>query len=98
LFFYAWGQRRNQPGIKTALLYGLLGALMALIRPQDGLVLPFLSAVLFLAFRGLFTWHLVFLLALLRLLLTYHKHCSFAVLGLLGFVMQWYIISTAGLG
>lgn len=167
LFFYTWMQRRNRPGVKTALLYGLLGGLMALVRPQDGLflALPFLArlpdvcrslraqgttgegwrwlrdgllagmmclitfspqmvvweqmydnyfrspytyridtafywlsprsgAVLFSAFHGLFAWHPVFLLALLGLLLAYRRHGLFASLGLLGFAMQWYIISS----
>lgn len=168
LFFYIWARRRNRPGIKTALLYGLLGGLMALIRPQDGLflALPFLArlpdawrslrgrgtpgewwrwlrdgllagltalvvfspqmviwgqiygnyfrspytyqqhpvlfywlsprlgAVLFSAFRGLFTWHPVFLLALVGLSLTYRKERAFATLSLLGFAAQWYMISS----
>lgn len=33
LFFYAWMRWRELPGVETALLYGLLGGLMALIRP-----------------------------------------------------------------
>ena len=166
LFFYTWLRRRNRPGGWTALLYGLLGGLMALIRPQDGLflTLPFLArlpsawrglragekgpalellrdalvavsaalllfapqmvvwgqlygnyfrspytyqehpvlfywlsprlgAVLFSAFRGLFTWHPIFLLALVGLALTYRRDRSFALLGGLGFIAQWYIIS-----
>jgi len=167
LFFYTWMQRRNQLGVKTALLYGLLGGLMALIRPQDGLFLalpflarlpdawhslrgqgnpggwqqwlrdslvaglaalvvfspqmvvwgqiygnyfrnpytyhtgtefywlsPKLSMVLLSAFRGLFTWHPVFLLALLGLLLTYREDRLFASILLLGFLVQWYLISS----
>lgn len=167
VFFYTWMRRRNQPGVKTAVLYGLLGGLMALIRPQDGLflALPFLARlpeawrslwgrgttsqwrrwlrdsllaglvalimftpqmvvwgkmygnyfrspymyqpgtkfywlsprlgpVLFSASRGLFTWHPIFLLALLGLVLTYRRHRVFASLGLLGFAMQWCIISS----
>ena len=167
LFFYTWVQRRNQPGVRTALLYGLLGGLMALVRPQDGLflALPFLArlpdvwrslrdpgatcrwrqwmrdgllagltalvtfspqmvawrqvygdyfrspyvygagtkfywlsprlgAVLFSAFRGLFVWHPVFLLALLGLLIAYRKDPIFCGLGLLGFALQWYLVGS----
>ena len=45
LFFYTWWQRRQHTNVSTAWLYGLLGGLMALIRPQDGLFLslPFLA-------------------------------------------------------
>lgn len=168
LFFYIWMRRQERPGVKTSLLCGLAGGLMALIRPQDGLFLalpflaqlpdvwrnlrseenpkawrrwlqhgllaglvalvifspqmwawgqiygdyfrspytyqeqpvlfdwfsPALGAVLFSAFRGLFTWHPVFLLALLGLVLTYRKNRTFATLGFIGFVMQWYLISS----
>jgi len=166
LFFYTWLRRRDRPGIRTALLYGLLGGVMALIRPQDGLflALPFLArlpsawrglragdkgptvgllqdvlvaglvallvfspqmvvwgvlygnpfrspytyhpgtdfywlsprlgAVLFSAFRGLFTWHPIFLPALAGLFLAYRRDRALALLGGLGFVAQWYIISS----
>ncbi len=166
LFFHTWLRRRGRPGIRTALLYGLLGGLMALIRPQDGLflALPFLArlpsawrglrdgdrrpaigllrdgliagpvallvfspqmvvwgvlygnpfrspytyhpgtdfywlsprlgAVLFSAFRGLFTWHPIFLPALVGLFPAYRRDRTFALLGGLGFVVQWYIISS----
>jgi len=48
LFFYTWVRRRKQPGVETAALYGFLGALMALVRPQDGvfIALPFLARCL----------------------------------------------------
>lgn len=167
LFFYTWVRRQNKLEIKTAVIYGGLGGMMALIRPQDStfLALPFLAqlpdiwqglwkqrdtgelrrwlrdvtlagvtafimfspqmlvwgqlygnyfrspytyregpefywlspklgAVLFSAFRGLFTWHPIFLLSLFGLLLAYRKHRLFASLGFLGFVIQWYIISS----
>jgi hypothetical protein len=55
---------------------------------------PKLAAVLFSAYRGLFTWHPVFLLGLLGLLFTYRRERVFGVLGLLGFTMQWYLVSS----
>jgi hypothetical protein len=55
---------------------------------------PRVGAVLFSASHGLFTWHPIFLLALLGLLFTYRRGRLFATLGFLGFVMQWYLISS----
>jgi hypothetical protein len=168
LFFYVWMRRRDKPGVGTAVLYGAVGGLMALVRPQDGLflALPFLArapdvwrslrgrgttgewwrwlrdgllaalaafitfspqmvvwgqvygnssrspytygehralfhwlsprlgAVLFSAWRGLLTWHPVFLLALVGLLIAFRKHRNFAGPALLGFAMQWYLVSS----
>jgi hypothetical protein len=168
LFFYTWMRRRDRPGLKTAGLYGLLGGLMALVRPQDGLLLalpfvmqipdvwrslrgeddhalwrgwlrdglvaglvalivfspqmvvwgqiygnyvrspytyqdydtlffwtrPKLGAVLFSAARGLFTWHPVFLLAVIGLVFACRRHTRAAVVSLLAFGMQWYVISS----
>jgi hypothetical protein len=168
LFFFTWFKRRNKPGVKTAMLYGLIGGLMALIRPQDGLflALPFLAGlpavwrslqkqdttkawrhwlcdafiaaavallifspqmiiwgklygnyfkstymyqnfdilfywfsprigkVLFSNYRGLFTWHPVFLLALLGLLFNYRRDRTFAILGFIGFTIQCYLVSS----
>jgi hypothetical protein len=168
LFFYTWWQWRGKSGVVTALLYGSLGGVMALVRPQDGLFLmlpylarvpvvwrslwggglpgewhrwlrdvliagvvafivfspqmivwgqiygdyfrspyvyqqhdqlffwlsPRLGAVLFSAYRGLFTWHPVFLPALIGLLFTYKRQPTLAVLGFLGFAIQWYLVSS----
>jgi len=168
LFFYTWLQRRHRPGLKTAVLYGLLGGAMALVRPQDVLliILPFLAdlpavwsslrgqasyypwqmwlrdgfvtglvalfvfspqflvwgkiygdyftnpylygendvlfywfspklfRVLFSAHRGLFVWNPVFLLGLVGLWFTYRREPTFAILSLVGFAMQLYLISS----
>jgi hypothetical protein len=166
LFFYVWLKRRDQPGLKSAALYGLLGGMMALIRQQDGLflALPFLAqipdvwrhltgrtpgyawwrwlrdgivagvvallvfspqlivwgilygdffhspylytaetpfywftpklgAVLFSAYRGLFTWHPIFLLAVAGLFLVYRNDKTMALVGCCGLIIQWYLIS-----
>ena len=45
LFFCVWMRRRQRPGVKTALLLGLIGGAMALVRLQAGLflALPFFA-------------------------------------------------------
>ena len=55
---------------------------------------PHLFAVLFSAQRGLFIWHPVFLLGLLGLILVFKQRRSLALLALLGFAIQWYLVSS----
>lgn len=45
LFFLVWQQRRKREDISSAVIYGLIAGLMALVRPQDAafLALPFLA-------------------------------------------------------
>ena len=157
----------HSPGWRVAVLYGVVGGWMALIRVQDGvfLALPFLAQlpdvwrslqgigvagrwkgwlrdvtiaglsalltfspqiavwgqlygdyfrspylyqqritfdwftpklveVLFSAYRGLFTWHPIFLLALMGLLITCRKERGWAWVGFLAFAAQWYLVSS----
>ena len=162
LFFLTWAHRRDRFDIKTAVIYGILAGLMALVRPQDGifLLLPFISQlpavwqslkksdkiwlkwlrnsfiagitalsvfsvqfivwhqlygglfqtgytdepffwlapkldlVLFSSQRGLFIWHPVFLLSILGLLFYWKRDKQIAIIGLLAFTIQWYLISS----
>ncbi len=162
-FFCTWLTARQHPRRTTWLWVGALGGLLALIRPQDGLLLalpiaeqalaawragsrkirtqrllaglsmtavailvfipqlmvwkllnggflssgysqefdvmfhwPFaqLFAVLFSARRGLFTWHPVFLIALIGLFWVARRDRRLAVLGFAGFAIQWLVISS----
>ena len=47
LLFYTWVSRADRPTVASAAMLGLAGGLMALVRPQDGLMLavPFLAAL-----------------------------------------------------
>ncbi len=55
---------------------------------------PRLGETLFSAARGLVTWHPIFLLALIGLFILSRQHKNWAILGFLGFFMQWYVISS----
>lgn len=167
LFFFTWAKRRERWGITTAIYLGLIGGLMALVRPQDGifLVLPFLDQlvdvfqaapnkraaaigrwvlsglaaaaaalavfslqlsawmaiygdllhsgyfqggggfnwlqpqllnVLVSAQRGLFVWHPIYLVGLAGLIATFQRDHTMAILGWLGFALQWYLTSSWG--
>ncbi len=164
LFLFFWIGKRSQPlSARTALIYGGLGGLMALVRPQDGLFLalpfveqllamfgwpraaarpgafrllgcgllaalaalvvfspqlalwhhffgnlsgmeyarvgfnwaaPDLLSTLFSPFHGLFSWHPIFLAGLAGLVLTGRRDGRLALVCLLGFVIQWYLVSS----
>lgn len=55
---------------------------------------PHLLEVLFSAQRGLFLWHPVFLLALAGLVVVARRERRLAALCLLGFVLQWVVVSS----
>jgi len=55
---------------------------------------PKLGAVLFSAYRGLFTWHPVYLLSVIGLVLLYRRDKILSVVGLSGFVIQWYVVGS----
>ncbi len=55
---------------------------------------PKLFKVLFSAYRGLFIWHPVFLLSVIGLIFAYRRNRSVSLACLIGFLIQWYVISS----
>ena len=55
---------------------------------------PKMGVVLFSAYRGLLVWHPVFALALVGLWLVRKRNATLASVALLGFLAQWYLISS----
>jgi hypothetical protein len=55
---------------------------------------PQLLKVLFSEYHGLFAWHPVFLFAIVGLIMALRRYPTLAWASILGFILQWYIISS----